>query len=100
MDLDFEEIPQSGNSTAKWFQEHPDINAGKILDGLLGIKNEFPDDSSNPGSTGTGSSAASTEGLQKPTDTGGIGKSNFKSITSPLDGCHIKSSQFCVFSSP
>ena len=47
--------PQSGNAsiTAKWFKEHQDINAGKILDGLLGLKTEFPDESSNPGSTDT-----------------------------------------------
>ena len=74
MDLDFEELPQSGNAgnTAKWFQEHPDINAGKILDGLLGLKTEFPDESSNQGSTGTGSSAASSGGLEKPPEMGGL----------------------------
>ena len=47
--------PQSGNAsiTAKWFKEHQDINAGKILDSLLGLKTEFPDENSNPGSTDT-----------------------------------------------
>ena len=68
MDLDFEELPQSGNAsnTAKWFQENPDINAGKILDGLLGLKTEFPDESSNPGSTGTASSGE----ISKPSSIG------------------------------
>jgi hypothetical protein len=49
MELDFDELrPRPANSnTSKWFQEHPDINAGKILDGLLSLKTEFPDDSSN-----------------------------------------------------
>ena len=46
LDLDFEELPQNSN-TAKWFQEHPDINAGKILDGLLSLKTEYPDDGPN-----------------------------------------------------
>ena len=71
MDLDFEELPQSGNAsiTAKWFKEHQDINAGKILDSLLGLKTEFPDESSNPGSTGTSSTASSGE-ISKPSSMG------------------------------
>ncbi len=56
-------------NTAKWFQDHPDINAGKILDGLLSLKTEFPDETSNGsgGSGGTGSG-----GLEKPPDLGAL----------------------------
>ena len=66
MELDFEELPQAANSnTAKWFQEHQDINAGKILDGLLGLKTEFPDDNSNGSNPGSSSSGGS---MDKPPD--------------------------------
>ena len=65
IELDFEELPQAANNsnnTAKWFQEHQDINAGKILDGLLSLKTEFPDDSSN------GSNPGSSSSMDKPPD--------------------------------
>ena len=42
MDLDFEDLPTSNSSTAKWFSDHPDINAAKVIDGLLNLKTEFP----------------------------------------------------------
>jgi hypothetical protein len=42
MDLDFEDLPTSASSTAKWFSDHPDINAAKVIDGLLNLKTEFP----------------------------------------------------------
>ena len=42
MDLDFEDLPTSSSSTAKWFSDHPDINAAKVIDGLLNLKTEFP----------------------------------------------------------
>ena len=56
MDLDFEDLPTSASSTAKWFSDHPDINAAKVIDGLLNLKSEFP-----PGQDGCG-------GLSKPPD--------------------------------
>ena len=71
MDLDFEELPQnqSQNATAKWFQDHPDINAGKILDGLLSLKTEFPpDENSNQGS----SSSASSGNMEQPKQMGAL----------------------------
>ena len=55
MDLDFEDLPTSASSTAKWFSDHPDINAAKVIDGLLNLKTEFP-----PGHEGAG--------LAKPPD--------------------------------
>ena len=66
IELDFEELPQAANNsnnTAKWFQEHQDINAGKILDGLLSLKTEFPDDSSNGSNPGSSSGS-----MDKPPD--------------------------------
>ena len=49
MDLDFEDLPTSASSTAKWFSDHPDINAAKVLDGLLNLKTEFPPGHENMG---------------------------------------------------
>ena len=69
MELDFEELPQAANSnTAKWFQEHQDINAGKILDGLLGLKTEFPDDNSNGSNPGSSNGSS----MEKPPDMGSL----------------------------
>ena len=58
LELDFEELPPNSN-TAKWFQEHPDINAGKILDGLLSLKTEYPEDG-----------ASGAQPVEKPTQMG------------------------------
>lgn len=50
MDLDFEDLPAP--ATAKWFSDHPDINAGKVLDGLLSLKTEFPEETTSNNSSG------------------------------------------------
>ena len=43
MDLDFDDLPTpSENATAKWFVDHPEINTGKVIDGLLNLKTEYP----------------------------------------------------------
>ena len=43
MDLDFDDLPTpTANSTAKWFGDHPEINTGKVISGLLDLKAEYP----------------------------------------------------------
>ena len=42
-DLDFDDLPTpTASSTANWFSTHPEINTGKVINGLLNLKSEYP----------------------------------------------------------
>ena len=52
-DLDFDDLPTpTASSTANWFGTHPEINTGKVINGLLNLKSEYPSYPSQNGSMG------------------------------------------------
>ena len=63
-DLDFDDLPTpTASSTAKWFAGHPEINTGKVINGLLNLKTEYP---SYPDQIGqNGNSGGSVVNLEK-----------------------------------
>jgi hypothetical protein len=53
-DLDFDDLPTPiASSTADWFSKHPEINTGKVINGLLNLKTEYPSYPPQPGQVGS-----------------------------------------------
>ena len=54
-DLDFDDLPTpTVSSTANWFTNHPEINTGKVINGLLNLKSEYPSQNGSMGGNGNG----------------------------------------------
>ena len=54
-DLDFDDLPTPNPSAAaNWFTTHPEINTGKVINGLLNLKTEYPSYTGQGGSNGSG----------------------------------------------
>ena len=70
-DLDFDDLPTpTASSTANWFSKHPGIDTGKVINGLLNLKSEYPSYPGPGNQVGNGNGAVNLEKLTASDMTG------------------------------